>query len=1015
MTTVLTADDFPTFFQEIHGYQPFPWQTRLLRQIAETGQWPDILDLPTGSGKTAALDVAVFHLALESDRGSNRRAPVRIAFVVDRRLVVDDAFMRAEKIADKLASAERDTVLGRVAGRLRLLAGKEALPLLARRLRGGIPREDSWARTPSQPTILCSTVDQVGSRLLFRGYGVSDRMKPIHAGLIGSDCLILLDEAHLSEPFRQTLKWVKHYKSESWHEDQSIVAPWSVALLTATPGRNEAEAFSLEEDDLKNEILSRRLNAPKPARLIEVSKSKITEEATDSDEEDGADKKSEDKRLVSALADKAQEALRDLQQDRETHKHPALAVVVNRVARARAVFEELNKRLGSEAECILLIGPSRQVEKDVQTKKLKPIYTGVQPRTLDKPLVIIATQCIEAGVDIDLDGLVTEIAPIDALRQRFGRLNRDGRETETYAAVLGGKTRAEDPVYGDALTETWKYLTSNLDTPATKKQKEAKVDFGLAAFAKRMDALFSDEATKETYKTLLSPRQDAPVLMPAHLDLLTQTSPVPAADPDVSLYLHGADRAADSVSVVWRADIDPKFREVIDARQLLILMPPRAAEAIELPLWTVRRWLTGQKAQLSTLADIPAGDFDENSPGQNGRQQMVFRWAGDDDRSTWISPAQIRPGDTIIVPAKFGGVDEYGWNPDSTKPATDVADKAVAPFEGRRFAVRVAPGLLGEGGDDEALANAIAANSTANWQILRDAVRKEVLSIELREILDKLDHAKGKRGVKVQVDIESYGKDENNRPRGVVFHAPFGLRVGKKETGDSPDTTEDDVAGSLPGFELSLEEHCRDVEKTAKGFAQSAGLPAERAHDLELAAYLHDSGKVDTRFQAWLAFGDPLGPAPENVLAKSARPLSRIVREQSKLPKHWRHEALSVRLAAATPRFEEARDKELVLWLIGTHHGHGRPFFPHTDPEDENTRTGLPTVLGTPSTIPPGHGPQSLAYDWNGLDWPGLYERLKIRYGAWELARMEAILRLADHRASEEAALKANEKETDTK
>src|SRR5581483_9282729 len=196
---------------------------RLLRQIAETGQWPDILDLPTGSGKTAALDVAVFHLALESDRGSNRRAPVRIAFVVDRRLVVDDAFMRAEKIADKLASAERDTVLGRVAGRLRLLAGKEALPLLARRLRGGIPREDSWARTPSQPTILCSTVDQVGSRLLFRGYGVSDRMKPVHAGLFGSDCLFLLDEAHLSRPFHQTLSAVAAYRKRC---DRPPAAPF---------------------------------------------------------------------------------------------------------------------------------------------------------------------------------------------------------------------------------------------------------------------------------------------------------------------------------------------------------------------------------------------------------------------------------------------------------------------------------------------------------------------------------------------------------------------------------------------------------------------------------------------------------------------------------------------------------------------------------------------------------------------------------------------------------------------
>ncbi len=100
---------------------------------------------------------------------------------------------------------------------------------------------------------------------------------------------------------------------------------------------------------------------------------------------------------------------------------------------------------------------------------------------------------------------------------------------------------------------------------------------------------------------------------------------------------------------------------------------------------------------------------------------------------------------------------------------------------------------------------------------------------------------------------------------------------------------------------------------------------------------------------------------------------------------------------------DEAKDPELVLWLVGTHHGYGRPFFPHADPEDAQTRNHLPNVLGIPQILPPGYGPQSLAFDWNGLDWPSLYERLKARYGVWELARMEAVLRLADHRASEQA------------
>jgi CRISPR-associated endonuclease/helicase Cas3 len=218
--------------------------------------------------------------------------------------------------------------------------------------------------------------------------------------------------------------------------------------------------------------------------------------------------------------------------------------------------------------------------------------------------------------------------------------------------------------------------------------------------------------------------------------------------------------------------------------------------------------------------------------------------------------------------------------------------------------------------------------------------------------------------------------------------------------------TEDDAAGSLCGFSLSLQQHTSNVEEAAERFARLAGIANERILDMKLAGYLHDAGKADPRFQAWLAYGDPLGFDPTDageVLAKSARPLPRQARTYSGLPDNWRHEALSVRLAPNLPRFAEAKDPELVLWLVGTHHGYGRPFFPHADHEDRQTRLNLPDVLGIPQTLAPGPGPQSLAYDWNGLDWAGLYEQLKTRYGVWELARMEAILRLADHRASESA------------
>ncbi|MDN5870960.1 MAG: hypothetical protein L0H73_09630, partial [Nitrococcus sp.] len=50
---MLSPEDFPAFFEEIYGHEPFPWQRRLLSQVAVRGEWPSVLDLPTGSGKTS--------------------------------------------------------------------------------------------------------------------------------------------------------------------------------------------------------------------------------------------------------------------------------------------------------------------------------------------------------------------------------------------------------------------------------------------------------------------------------------------------------------------------------------------------------------------------------------------------------------------------------------------------------------------------------------------------------------------------------------------------------------------------------------------------------------------------------------------------------------------------------------------------------------------------------------------------------------------------------------------------
>src|SRR5687768_68097 len=91
----LSTDQFTTFFQALHQHAPFPWQSMLLERVV-AGGWPDLIDLPTAHGKTACIDIAVFALAM------GRPTPRRIWFVVDRRIVVDEAYRRAAYVAKSL-------------------------------------------------------------------------------------------------------------------------------------------------------------------------------------------------------------------------------------------------------------------------------------------------------------------------------------------------------------------------------------------------------------------------------------------------------------------------------------------------------------------------------------------------------------------------------------------------------------------------------------------------------------------------------------------------------------------------------------------------------------------------------------------------------------------------------------------------------------------------------------------------------------------------------------------------
>jgi len=912
----LAAAEFPAIFAAVHGVPPFPWQCRLVDRLAGGGGWPEALDLPTGTGKTAAIDAALFHLALQAGGGAERQAPVRIAFVVDRRIIVDAAAARADTISRALRDATGDGPLARMAARLRHLAGPGAPPLMVARLRGGLPREEDWARSPGQPTILCSTVDQVGSRLLFRGYGISDSMKPVHAGLLGADCLLLLDEAHLAAPFAQTLRRIAAYRAPPWCE--ASPGAWGFVSLSAT--QNAAgPRFALEAADRAHPILKARLEAPKPALLRRVDVQTGTPEEH-----------------AKEFGRAAREMLRPGQAR-------VIAVVVNRVALARAVLEDLT---GTEADLILLTGRIRGVDRDALLAKHGDALLMGAARGA-RSLIVVATQTIEAGADFDFDALVTQAAPLDSLRQRFGRLNRAGRPIDAGAIIIAARdeiaARADDPVYGDRTKKTWDWLVAKAGKPP--KKGEASLDFGVAA----LDRLLAAEP--EVVAGLCTEKPQAPILRPTDVLLLSWTAPIPAVDPTIAAFLHGPKAGPADVAIVWRADITES--SLAQASEWIALSPPHSGETLSVPLWAARAWLGRDVRAAGETADIEGAPAETDDQGATRR---ALRWAGADAPATGVvAAAQLRPGDVILVPASYGGCDAFGWNPACAAAVTDLGDQRG---EGRRSIRRLYPDGPGWSGAATILSPEAGLDTAETLAALADA--------------GLIPQARGWRILRP----DAY---------------PGAVLLGPGRDGGAA-TTEDDAAGSVAAQALSLAAHAEQVEAKAGAFATAIGLSAEGVADIRLAARLHDAGKADPRFQSMLAGGDRLLAALRagKPLAKSSLELTRAdaaaARRRAGLPERWRHEAQSVTRAMADPQLAQAHDPELVLWLIGTHHGHGRPLFPHDDPRE-------------PSDAP---GPQRLDFQFREQDWPQIFERLKARYGPWELARLEAVLRLADHRASAE-------------
>ncbi|PZS21241.1 MAG: CRISPR-associated endonuclease Cas3'', partial [Pseudonocardiales bacterium] len=439
-------------------------------------------------------------------------------------------------------------------------------------------------------------------------------------------------------------------------------------------------------------------------------------------------------------------------------------------------------------------------------------------------------------------------------------------------------------------------------------------------------------------------------------------------------------------------------------RDLLSFCRPLSVESLAVPLSAARAWLQRSPPGEADIADVE-GAAPASESAADGNLRAFVVWSGEDSTVT-TAVRDLRPGCTVVVPSAYGGLHAadfdgrtYGWwDPDSTsnESTTDLGDAAHRAY-GRQLVARLFP--AGTPGASGHLVGVPLPLDRGEDQSIREHLSSWFASDQAMAALDGFP-TQGRRIREFRLDI---GEDESRSWYAVgalaasktSIAAPGGVNDAARDVDTDPETS------SFTGEEgAGLDEHLRRVGAIAGAFAERCGLPGHRVADLELAGTLHDAGKSDERFQAWLRDGFPRSESSA-YLAKSVTPgfdrrARETARRRSGYPQGMRHEVLSVALISPSAELaERAHDWDLVRHLVVSHHGWGRPFTPAVlDPQPQPVSIDL---AGT-------HLEGSTEHQLDRAD-SGVADRfwaLTERYGWFRLAWLEALLRLADHRQSEE-------------
>jgi CRISPR-associated endonuclease/helicase Cas3 len=925
------------------SYPPFPWQEELFARFMK-GTIDRSLDIPTGLGKTNVM--AIWLIA----RAAGAPLPRRLAYVVDRRAVVDQATDIAIRLRENL---DHNLDLKKSLG----LGANSSLPIST--LRGQHVDNKKWLEDPASPAIIVGTVDMIGSRLLFEGYGTSRKMRPYHAGLLGADTLVVLDEAHLVPPFEKLIETIAEGAAVFGQPDdalRSLIPQFKLLSLSATGRVHAGVAFGLQGADLtNNQVVRRRLDAPKRLTITTLE---------------------DQKKLPDALAEEAWK----LTDNGKT----AVRIIVfcDKRKDAEAAKEAIDNRAnGDKKQGILrvpvhtelFVGGRRVFEREEASDRLKALgFIAGSTTERSRPAFVFATSAGEVGVDLDADHMVSDLVAWERMVQRLGRVNRRG-DGEAHIVVVAEPEPKPKKGVQDSLAKHPKDRTEKEISAIAAY--EASIEWE-RAIRKAQECLptknGATDASPGAIRDLkLKAKNDADLL--AILDAATTPAPIrPALSralvdawsmtslkehtgrPEIDPWLRGwIENDPPQTSVVWRTYLPTRTgenatRKDVTKKEIEAFFeaaPPHTSEVLETETYRVAKWLTARAKALDKASESPpAGRTDDNEPSEkiplrgSDVTAIALTNAGDWRKSLTLDDLKRLEDD----------YNEEAKKAKQTKKAfKHFLNGAMLVVDARLGGLEV--GLLKEAAGDPPP----TADGDNPW--LRTTENEPVVRFRVRigdadSKLPTNDERRWRQRFRFPITLSDDGE-------------PSRWLIVEKWLYDA--ATEDDRSAGHPQL---LDTHQQWAERRALELAKRLNLPDDYTEMLRIAARLHDEGKKAKRWQ--LAFN----AKSDGVYAKTRGPVNVALLDG------YRHEFGSLPVVANDSDFIKLHIdlQNLALHLIAAHHGFARPVTSASGCED-----------APPSALEERTQEVALRY-----------ARLQKRWGPWGLAWWESLLRAVDQQAS---------------